>query len=632
MASGVGGDMVRTVAEFMAQTGEDAPTEAERRLVEAVRAGRICRLGTSVPDEPSDADRVRAWLLRLLINDATADSGARERGVWVKGGWIAGELDLTYVQARGAVVMDSCRFERRLMLLSARMTMLSLQESVLPGFFAARMEVKENVFLRKVRSKNTLSMSGAKVGGQLIFAGATIEGDKGVAVKAQGVTTGQDLVLNSMTAKGTVDLMSMRVGGQLACIGATLNGAGGYALSAQGIETGKDLCLRRVTATGPVIMSGARVAGQLTFDGATLDGAGGKALNAQNLVTVQSLHLTGVKATGTITLAGARVGGQLVFADSVLDGVKEWALATQGLDVNLGLVWRKMVVRRGAVGLSSTTVGYLADDGNWPTGETALILDGFSYARISGNAAPVSAMGRREWLMSGSRWDGRFLPQPYTQLAKVLREMGHAGEARTVLCWREEALWQQACRDIADAPLVDEDVAFGTVWRGLRVWLYRGWARALGLVAGYGFKPQRGVFALLVLWALAWVTAMAVWREGSFAPNSDVILTSDGWQAALAADCFPVAVAGCDPNPAMTWANDPARGMDWDTFAAGAYALDLVMPVLDIGQTEAWAPSKDRGRAGRTLWWGRWVFQGAGWFVVLVLAAALTGIMQRDKE
>jgi hypothetical protein len=69
--------------------------------------------------------------------------------------------------------------------------------------------------------------------------------------------------------------------------------------------------------------------------------------------------------------------------------------------------------------------------------------------------------------------------------------------------------------------------------------------------------------------------------------------------------------------------------MDWDSFSSWGYGLDLVVPVLDLGQTSAWAPSKDRGRAGWWLWWGRWFFQAAGWIVVIAFTAAISGLVQR---
>lgn len=70
--------------------------------------------------------------------------------------------------------------------------------------------------------------------------------------------------------------------------------------------------------------------------------------------------------------------------------------------------------------------------------------------------------------------------------------------------------------------------------------------------------------------------------------------------------------------------------MDWDTFNRYGYAADLVIPILDLGQTDAWAPSKDRGDWGKALWWGRWVLAALGWLVTGLGVAAITGIMQRS--
>ena len=72
--------------------------------------------------------------------------------------------------------------------------------------------------------------------------------------------------------------------------------------------------------------------------------------------------------------------------------------------------------------------------------------------------------------------------------------------------------------------------------------------------------------------------------------------------------------------------------MDWESFNPLSYAADLVVPVLDLGQTGAWAPSKDRGNWGWGLWWARGWFEAFGWIVTALGAAAVTGIMQRERQ
>ena len=57
----------KTVEEFRAQTGKDAPTEAEVKLIAACRAGEPCILSKTRPTAGTNANTLRAPLLRLLI-------------------------------------------------------------------------------------------------------------------------------------------------------------------------------------------------------------------------------------------------------------------------------------------------------------------------------------------------------------------------------------------------------------------------------------------------------------------------------------------------------------------------------------------------------------------------------------
>ena len=640
-----------TLAAFEALTGDDAPTKAELDLIAHCRAGTECRLGDgTLPATPSPARTIRAALLRLLIAGGTKDSGLHGSGIWLEGGYITGTLDLLFTKGRGRCVLDACRFEAIPRLEQARLALLSLDGSHLPGLSAQGINVEGSVYLRNLIATGTVAVNAAKIGGQLDCTGARLDGAGGEALNAQGVEVGESLFLSNLTATGTVGVNGARVGGQLACAGARLDGAGGTALHAQGVEVGESLFLRNLTATGTVNVNGARVGGQLDCAGASLDGAGGMALNAQRLHVAQSFLFRELKSvTGQIYLAAAHVGD-------------------------------------------------LTDDpASWPKGENHLYLDGFTYDRIS--AASTRAHDRLPWLQNGSTINGQFHPQPYTHLAKVLSEMGHDRDARIVRMaarqhaaenmrlldrakrktvrairrlsaarsatafaaleerikgtpgalasqvntYRERyALFHSPLPTPANAPIPVSatTLAFARqdfrnqMWQAAALCRLRiGWSWTLDLVLrrviGYGYAPERSLVWLLALFLIATTLANRTWEEGSFAPNTDVILVSPGWLQAEAADCIPIRAAGCDPNPALTWSNDPAGGLDWDSFNRYGYAADLVIPVLDLGQTDAWAPSRDRGFWGWGLWWGRWALVALGWIVTALGAAAITGIMQR---
>jgi hypothetical protein len=362
------------------------------------------------------------------------------------------------------------------------------------------------------------------------------------------------------------------------------------------------------------------------------------ALNAQGVATGESLFLSDVTARGAVDVAGARIGGQLDCTGTSFDGQGQKALNAQRMRVAASFFFRNLSGVKGRIDLTAAHVGDLVDDpSGWPQGPDRLILDGFTYDRITG-AAPVTFAARRAWLRAGSVWRGDFFPQPYTQLARVLRQMGHEGEARKVLIERTrlQGEYDRAAREIK--PNGDVDVGLRSIAASVLNLAHLIFDRLSLWVAGYGHAPLRSVVWLLGLFLAAWFTAANTWATGAFAPNSDVLLTSPGWAQVTANDCLPDPTEGCDPNPAQTWANKftasattPTMGADWESFSAPAYALDLVVPILDLGQTDAWAPSRDRGPWGWWLWWSRWWFEALGWLVSGLGIAAVTGVMQRNQ-
>ena len=105
------------------------------------------------------------------------------------------------------------------------------------------------------------------------------------------------------------------------------------------------------------------------------------------------------------------------------------------------------------------------------------------------------------------------------------------------------------------------------------------------------------------------------------APNAAPIIVSRDWVTAT---------VDHPDNPAAFWAQRGQAGQDWETFSAYAYAADLLIPIVDLGQERAWAPSTSRSPLGQIGWWLRWFAKGVGWTVTALFAAAITGMLRRD--
>ncbi len=315
---------------------------------------------------------------------------------------------------------------------------------------------------------------------------------------------------------------------------------------------------------------------------------------------------------------GARIEGQLSLEKISLRGGHDKTLFLQNARIGGGLFFRRVRACKGQLDLSAAQVARLVDDeASWDQVEQ-LFLDGFTYTSLTGSSTFTDAERRLAWLAKSDRSVSNFRPAPYTQLAKTLSAMGHANEARKVRVALEGKLWEHA----RDERRVTLDGSVGAGIRSIGADLINGvtwlWQQFLRLLIGYGYKPTRALWVLVVLIGALSVTAQKAWDEGDFAPSAGVILNSDAWADADSA-----------PNPAEAWGETPA-GKDWETFYPLTYAADVVIPIIELGQTAAWAPSTNRGPWGWHLWWARWVFTALGWIVTALGAAAISGIIRRE--
>ncbi len=628
-------------AEVVQLRDDDLLTPAELKLLEAAKSGGMARVGETVPNLKAPHVLIRAALLRYLILGGCKDFRTQPSGITVRGAWIAGVLDLSFTTARGPIDFYNCHIAEKPQMVQLTADGIAIVGCTLvDGLNAARLQISGNVTLNGSRVDGKISLSGGEIKGHLSCTQATLRHEGHSAFKAQGLTVVSSVLLEGTTATGQVSLLGSRIGGQLVCIGTSFHNPDGHALNAQSVQVRGDALLRYAMTTGEVSFLGAEIGGVLDCTHATMRNPDAQALNAQRLV------------------------------------------------VREGFIWRRIKGVAGAVDLTSAHVGDLWDDpDSWALCDK-LYLSGFIYDVLHGG---IDVPDRLAWLKKGAVSRREFYPQPYEQLAKLLRDTGHRSDARAIMVakekeqrkasrerWWREAQWRD---DLLEASLaapqtraqalaalrarrpndeqlnrltllepaqVASDFAPLTLsyaqkqfrdeqrWFKTRVW-WRNLGsliadKVFGLVVGYGHKPERSFYMLLVLVAVGWFLAAKAWEAGDFAPTMGPVLMSEGWQA-LATD------ERID-NPALVWSDkymlspdgQPVLtpGRDYETFHAISYAVDLVVPIVSLGQEASWAPSTTRGPWGRVLWWVRWWLIALGWIVTAIGAAAVTGVIRRD--
>ncbi len=161
-----------------------------------------------------------------------------------------------------------------------------------PALHADRLQVDQSMLLRDgftaagSGGHGAVYLVRARIGGHLDCTGAARRNDSGPALVAYGgLQVGQGVFLRrGFTATGAGDkcaitLTGARIGGQLDCTGAALRNDSGPALIAGGLQAGQDMHLTGgFTATGggadvAVDLTGAQVGGTLVFDPARLEHA-----------------------------------------------------------------------------------------------------------------------------------------------------------------------------------------------------------------------------------------------------------------------------------------------------------------------------------------------------------------------
>jgi hypothetical protein len=540
---------------------DEAPlSDAEKALVAACAKGEAWQPvgwdGKTRPNEPNEANTIRASLIRFLLLGGDDNHPVHEQGVMAAGAWISETLNVHQAHCLLRLQLRYCHLESTPDLIAATLPELVLSGCVLPGLQADRMVVKGDVLLDSGFTANdVVTLLGAEIGSNLECDSGSFTNVGGNAIRADGLNVKGDLFLrNQFNASGQVRLLGAEIGGNLECDGGTFTNIGGNALQADGLKVKGSLFFRdKFSASGTVRLLGAEISRNLSCIGGTFSNPGEKALYADGLYVKGGLFLKDVTVEGAIILAAGRIG-------DLIDNMDCWQAGRHE-------------------------------------------LDGLHYDRING---PIDAANRIAWLekQRPDHLTSDFRPQPWEQLIKVLREMGHPYDASEVAIAKQERM-----RKVG--------VIRGRVRKTMH-WLY-------GKITGYGHRPIWTVYWMIAVWLFCGA-CFEIGREwGYFGPTSPLIHAS----AAL-----EMCGGTGEGKPFWTSVGCPVPP-EYTTMWPSLYSLDLLLPLVNLQQDVDWAPIVINGNGDqllggyllRALLWFEILF---GWAASLILVAVLGRLVEKD--
>lgn len=588
-------EIVKAAGRTLADFKQLSP--AEQKLLAACRLGEFAKIAEVRPEAATDNNTVRAAFLRFLALDGDKQAPVHEHGVKLKGAWVEGVLDLEGAHVPSSLTLHCCHFSDEPQLLHSHIYgLLSLAGSHVNGLKADGMICDGGVFLRDgFTALGQVCLLGAQIGGALSFRRAKLDGKDGDALVCdEAVIKGSVLLRDGFSANGQVRLLGAQVNGNLDCSGAKLD--------AKVIDGNEGNAL---SCDGAVIKGNVFLRDHLAADG------------SKNSFT----------ANGKIRLHAVQISGVLECTGAKLDCKEGNALSCDGANVAGIFFFRDLVSPVNGVSLASMQVRALADDGQaW--GER-LDLHGFVYEELLGDA-PIDAVARLAWLNkqskphAGLNGDGaNFKPQPWQQLIRVLRHMGHAEDARQVGIVFEHRLRR--------ANLIGQAAQH---WYRPDAWIYRHACRTAHrlywLFTGYGYRPFRLVMWMLGVWLICagiyWYAAL----DGVFAPSNPLVFQNPKYQM-------------CTAECAGNWYLCESLPQEYTGFSPLAYSLDVILPLVDLQQETGWAPLIS---TPKNIWYEEWLVfdlkHGArllvwseilfGWVASLLLVAVVSGLTKRREE
>jgi hypothetical protein len=307
-----------------------------------------------------------------------------------------------------------------------------------------------------------------------------------------------------------------------------------------------------------------------------------------------------------VRLAGADIRGQLLCNGATFESPGRTALNLRAAKIEELFLRNLKAPPNGVLDLSHARVGTLVDNPqSWPAAGS-LKLDGFTYDSFA-PGAPVNAVSRLDWLRRQPR--DSFNAQPYEQLTRVFRQMGHDRDARTVAMAKQTDLLNFAKRN-----------------SGVMTWWRCVWTRLLGWTLGYGYQPWRAVVILAVLWLAGFAMFGNADRMGIMVPNKERIYLDTAIKEAV--------LKGADPrkscfNPFSPKPERTAIPKEYPCFNPLVYSLDLIVPFMDLHQEEYWAPNGSHKQAGLFKWW-KWGQIVLGWVFASLAVVGLSGVVKKD--
>jgi hypothetical protein len=393
------------------------------------------------------------------------------------------------------------------------------------------------------------------------------------------IVNGSIYLDDGFNAKGTVMLNEAQIGRNLVLNKGRITNGNNISLWGNQRKIAGCIFMEEFTSAGKICLDNACVGGSLLCRNSELKN--GSPTDTKNF-PVDDKAKDGPYA---LSAEGIKMGGHAKFEHLDVAGVVSFLHA----EIKMKLVWKKITKQPNfSLFLAGANIGVLDDEPeSWPEHGNLRISD-FKYNYIE-DLKPENIKKRyTRWL----RLTRYFRPQPYVQLAEVLKKCGLEDEAKEVMIEKNKRGRSQS--------------HFSKFLKFIH-----------GLLVGYGYKPGRaakyGFFFILIGWGIFF---------GAFKNNLMVPLDSKNGVGNL------YQIAKLSDNGV-----DTSSGFGMYSLV---YSIDTFIPIINFQASSYWLPTaylknsnKEVSSLGCFVCIYRWIHIFMGWLISSMFIVALGRFSQK---
>lgn len=555
---------------------------AEKRLLEACQKGEVLDLGNERPKEKTDDNELRGEFLRTLIlsnNQEIEENGKNyilkidPKGLNVQGAYISGTFDFSFCNTDLPFGFINSIFEKQIKLFDSKIKIINLHGCIISSIEAERVICDSDLLFRNIET-DYINFANSKIDGSFISENSSYSNfDKSINCNGT-IIKGAVFLTNNFSSEGMIDFNSSNIGSldctnakkikYLNCNGAVINGT---------------VYIKKIKQINIIDLSHTQISVNIECINSINEQFFCESSFIKNNITFDDF------STNFLNLGLSKIDGMLKIIN---------------LEIN------------GSCILNSSKINQLSFQKIfWKDNLISIWLDGLAYEHLD-----VENLNSKTLLslLNKMTKEEIFKPQPYKQMAKVLRNMGHNEYANNIM-------------------IEYNDIITGNTENGFIKKL----KQIYGFTAGYGYKPMRVIFSMFIVWFFCSLFYWNASKVAVFAPTNPLVFQKkDCYQCNVNSDGTPWSgfFNYSKYNSTNNWVLNKNLDGEYTTFNSFMYSLDVILPIVDLQVEKDWGQyiSSNTGTLNDVTRWIMWFEILFGWTYSLMLVAILSGLAKNEKD